>query len=135
MSIRVSLRAIYFEQFQLAFNLASGITKADEGKAVTLDSSAANTVKLAGDGDVVFGRLEVVEDREQEGSLVGTIAVKFSDRLPVKTGETIAIGDTVVGAGDGEVKARVDAEDEKAPDPHANQVVEVDSGFVTVLKI
>lgn len=124
----VSLRGIYFEAFQLPFNLASGITKADEGKAVALDSTAANTVKLAGADEAIIGRLEVVEDRNIEGVLVGTVAVKFADRLPKASGATINVGDTVVGNGAGEVKAAA------AADPTANQVVQVETDHVVVLK-
>ena len=53
--------------------LASSIVKADEGKPVTIDS-ANNRVKIAGDGDIIFGYLRVVEDRDVEGIKVGTIA-------------------------------------------------------------
>lgn len=133
MSRKISLRAIYFEQFQIGFNLADGITKAHEGRAVAFDSSGPNKVKLAGDGDHVFGRLEVVEDRGADG-LVGTVAIKFSDRVPAAAGATFAVGDTAVGAGSGEVKPRVDGDDAKEADPHANQVVEVGDGYVVVLK-
>lgn len=102
--------------------LASGITDADIGKAVTL-GAAANTFKLAGDGDKILGRLEVVEDNG-----LGTVALKFVETLPVKTGQTIALGDTVVGAGSGEVKAAASA------DYTDNYVVEVRSGYVVVVK-
>lgn len=118
----VRLRGIHFEDWHLPFNLAAGITAGDVGKAVTLDATAANTVKLAGDGDAVLGRLEVVESRVQEGVLVGTVALKFAGVLPVKTGQVVAVGNTVVGAGAGEVKAAATAD-------HAhNLVVEVLSG-------
>lgn len=120
----VSLRAIYFEDFQLPFNLADGITRADAGKAVALDSSAANTVKLAGDGDEIVGRLQTVEDRPIEGLLVGTVAVRFSAALPVGAAATIAVGDTAVGAGDGTVKRLEDGEGDSAPDYSKNMVVE-----------
>lgn len=102
----VSLKGFKFEDDNLTFTLAAGITIADVGKAVEIDTTTPNTVKLATDDGVIFGRLEVVEDRANESQLVGTIARKFSDTLPVASGENIAIGDMVIGAGAGEVKAK-----------------------------
>ena len=100
-----SLRGIMHEDFQYGFNLASGIVVADEGKAVTLDSSAANTVKLAGDGDFILGRLEKVELRSVEGVNVGTVAlfggIKFTvnpNATASSPDETPAIGDYITGA-------------------------------------
>lgn len=86
-------------------NLATGITAADVGKAVTLDTSGANKFKLAGDNDRIYGRLEVVEKRDNEGTLVGNVKLHLMGvKLPVKSGETVAVGDVVCGAGDGEIK-------------------------------
>lgn len=142
-SFGVSLNGFHFEDWQFSFNLAAGITKADIGKAVTLDTSAANTVKLAGDGDVIHGRLEVVEDRSQEGSLIGNVAWKFIQKLPVKSGETVALGDLVQGAGSGEVKALAVSTDTDgtgtpailaAKHMNAPRVVEVLTGYVVVIK-
>lgn len=100
----VSLANIHVEAFHFAFNLASAITAADVGKAVAIDTSTARTVKLAGDGDVILGRLETVEDRTVEGIKIGTVALKGALKVPYKTGETMALGGMVVGAGSGEVK-------------------------------
>jgi hypothetical protein len=116
----VTLAGYSFEDDMLTFNLASGIVAADVGKAVSVDTSAANTVKLAGDGDEIIGRLETVENRTQEGSLVGAVALRFMQLLPIKSGETVAIGDALIGAGAGEVKAQPTA------------VVLTDSGTDTV---
>lgn len=106
-----SLRGYDFEDFQFTFNLKAGIVATDVGKAVALDATAAATVKLAGDDDHIIGRLETFENRTQEGALLGTVALKFSDILPIKSGltgaEAVVVGSTVVGAGSGEVKARV----------------------------
>lgn len=101
----ITLRGYEFENWQFSFNLASGITAADIGKAVALDPSAPNQVKLAGDGDRIFGRLMIVEDRNQQNMLIGTVAVKFAQALPVLDGATVNVGDELVGAGGGEVKA------------------------------
>lgn len=104
----VTLNGYMFEDDIFTALLASGITTSDVGKAVTQDTTAANTFKLAGDGDPIHGRLEQVENRVQEGLLVGTIAMSFMATLPIKAGLTagavVAVGSNVVGAGSGEVK-------------------------------
>jgi hypothetical protein len=105
----VTLRGYHFEDFMLTTNLAAGITKADEGKLVTLDTSASTTMKLAGINDRVFGRLEVVEDRTVEGLLVGTVAGKFANKVPISAAApgTVAVGDVLEGsavAGQGQTK-------------------------------
>lgn len=113
----VSLRGLYHEDAQYTFLLASGITQADVGKAVTLDLTAANTVKLAADNDRILGRLHSVEGRTQEGPIARTGAVGLAggyDFLvnPQATAsspdETPAIGDYIVGgtatAGNGYVQ-------------------------------
>lgn len=114
--------------------LASGITAADIGKAVALDTSAANQVKLAGAGDRIFGRLEVYEE-----SGLGTVALKFIETLPVVTGATFAVGDTAIGASDtvkGQVTPRRNAGDTaNEADPNQNLVVEVRTGLVVVAKL
>jgi hypothetical protein len=101
----VSLRGMYHDEFQYPFLLAAGITKADQGKAVTPDASAANTVKLAGDGDRIIGRLEVVEIRVQEGINIGTVSIQGGLDYPLKNGEAaLANGDMVVGGGGGTIR-------------------------------
>ncbi len=98
-----------FKDSQFTVVLATGITSADVGKAVSQDTGAANKVKLAGDGDEIIGILYTVEDRINEGQLVGTVEFRFAADLPVKTGLTgeavVAIGKRLIGAGAGEVKA------------------------------
>lgn len=132
---KVSLRGYYFEDSIFTFNLKTGITQADIGKAVSLDTSAANTVKLAGDGDVIIGRLETVENRTVEGTLVGAVALRFAELLPIKSGETVAVGDTVVGAGNGEVKALKSGEPAaSAPNYAMNFVAEVIGTNAVVVK-
>jgi len=126
---KVSLRGFHFEDWSLTFVLAAGITTADVGKAVSIDTGAANKVKLAADGDVIVGRLATVEDRTVEGQLIGAVELKFANILPIKTGETIAVGDTVVGAGSGTVKAADTA------DHNANFVAEVIGTNAVVVKI
>lgn len=140
----VTLRGYHFENWHLTFNLATGITKDHEGRAVALDSTGPNKVKLAGDGDPIIGRLEVVENRAQEGILVGTVALKFANRLPIAEGETVAIGNSVQGAGSGEVKALPVTQDTDASGGavnivaashnQRNVVVEVSGTYATVIQ-
>lgn len=122
----VSLRGLHQEEFNYVFNLASAIVAADVGKAVTLDTSAANTVKLAGDGDPIIGYLESVEDRTVEGISVGTVATKGVYKFTY-TGTAPSVGDTVVGSATaGAVK------DSAASNMHINYVVAVDATNTTV---
>jgi hypothetical protein len=122
----VSLQGIEHDDFHYPFRLASGITSADVGKAVALDTTAANTVKLAGDGDTVLGKLVSVENRVTEGLLVGTVALKGGFRF-AKVG-TINVGQTVVGSATaGSVKAATTA------DHSTNFVVESGTGYVVVV--
>lgn len=100
------------------------------GHAVALDATAAGTVKLAGDGDYVYGRVYQYEDRKQEGVKTVSVERRFVKRLP-KTAAAIAIGATVVGAGAGLVKAAV------SPDQNINTVIFVDEtlDYVVVEKL
>jgi hypothetical protein len=125
---KVSLRGFHFEDFILTFMLAAGITAADQGKAVSF-GAAPNTVKLAADGDTIIGRLETVEDRKVEGSLVGAVALKFANLLPIKAAQVANVDDTVVGAGAGEVKAAA------TPDHSKNFVAEVIGTNAVVVKV
>ena len=88
-----------------AANVTDDVVAAAAGKAVALDITAAASVKLAGDGDVIFGRVYVAENRASSGGgKVATVARKFKERLPAAVGHGINIGDRIVGAGAGLVK-------------------------------
>ena len=126
---KVSLRGFHFEDSHLTFVLAADITAADVGKAVSIDTSAANKVKLAAADDVIVGRLATVEDRKVEGQLVGAVALRFSNELPIAAAQVVAVGDTVVGAGAGEVKAAA------TPNHSVNFVAEVIGSTAIVVKI
>src|SRR3990167_4774955 len=125
------------DDFVFTYLISGTVVAADVGKAVALDTAAANTVKLAGADDVIFGRLETFEDRVQEGVKVGAVARKFKTKLPVQAAlagfNVPAVGDTVVGAGAGEVKASNNGT-AKTPDQTNNTVIEVLTGFVVVEK-
>ena len=123
---KVSLRGFHFEDAHLTVTLAAGITAADIGKAVTIDTTAPNKFKLAGADDKVFGRLEVVEDRKTDGQLVGTVAFRFSNTVPRSGAATV--GQTAVGAGAGAVKG--------AAFDGTNFIAEIlDANTVVVVKI
>lgn len=99
----------------MVFAIPNGLTKADvEGRAVTVDATRVAAVKLTGEGDPIVARIDIYEDR----GLV-TAQFRFSDLMPIKDGDAVAQGDTVVGAANGFVK--------KAPanDPLVNFVSEI----------
>ncbi|RUU74947.1 hypothetical protein [Mesorhizobium sp. M7A.F.Ca.MR.362.00.0.0] len=125
----VTLRGFHWEVSSLTFNLATGITTNDVGKAVSVDTSGANKVKLSGDGDTIIGRLASVEDRSVEGTLIGAVELQFANLLPIKAAAVVAIGDTVVGAGAGEVKAA------GAADHSKNFVAEIIGTNAVVVKV
>lgn len=110
MTVNVTLKGLANDFDKVTYNLVSTITSADIGKAVTIDTDAANRVKLAGDGDYILGRLFSVENHQQfAGGSIGTVDQSGSMGFPVKTGLTgddvVAVGKQLVGAGAGEVKA------------------------------
>lgn len=82
--------------------LNSAVVAADVGKPVKF--SANNTVNLAGDGDAIHGVLKSYEDRLAEDVKTGTVGINGGYRFTYKTGDAVAVGDSVVGAGSGEVK-------------------------------
>lgn len=100
MTAGVNNNNIHQENWHIPFLLASAIVAADVGKAVALDTAAANTVKLAGDNDQVLGRLETFEDRTTEGIKVGTVAIQGILVLPCVT-STPALGARVTGSSTG----------------------------------
>lgn len=133
----VSLRGYHFEDFHFTGVLAAGITVADIGKAVMVDTSAANKFKLVTAGETIVGRLEVVEDRTVEGQLIGTISFKFMNTLPISG--TVAVGDTVVG---GDTAGHVDRLEDTgvaAPNHSINFVAEIieagTTDYAVVVKI
>lgn len=94
----ISLRGITHEDFHYPFNLASGMTIADVGKAVALDTTAARTVKIAAATEELLGVLVSFEDRTVEGVKVGTVALKGGFQLTAVTGHAIVVGDYVEGS-------------------------------------
>jgi hypothetical protein len=104
---------------------------ATAGKVVSLDATAPTTVKLAGDGDAIFGRIDVAERRTVLGYSVASVQRKFKQKVPTAAGYAApAVGDRVIGGGAGTVKkATANAGAGVPTDP---VVIEVFTGFVTV---
>lgn len=106
---QIVLEGFPFGTFTFTYAL-SGVTATDTavaataGLAVALDTTAAGTVKLAGDGDVIFGRIYQAENRAVLGMVVASVARKFKERVPAAPGHGITVGKRVVGAGAGLVK-------------------------------
>ena len=123
--VGVSLRGIEHDEFHYPFNLASAVTADDVGKPVTLDTTAANTVKVAGDGDVIVGKLATYENRTIEGVKVGAVALKGGFKF-AKSG-TVTVGQSVQGAPGGAVKALTTA------NYALNMVVESGTDYVVVV--
>lgn len=120
----VTLRGIPQQQFRFTFVLDSAIVAADIGKPVSIKAGAANTVEIAADGALIVGRLLTVEDRTIEGIKVGTVETKGGFLL--NTTGVIAVGDSVVGAGAGAVKAGADSR---------NRVVEIPAAGTAVILV
>jgi hypothetical protein len=120
----ITLRGFYNEAWQFTFYVSGSVTAADKGKLVTQDITAANTVKLAGDGDAPLGILNSFENRIQEGIQVGTVGMKDFQAMAY-TG-TLAVGDSIVGsATPGVVK--------KATTANRTQVAEILAGNIAVV--
>lgn len=106
----VVLEGFPFGIFTFTYEM-SGVAQTDAaaaatlGKAVSLDTTAPGTVKLAAAGERIFGRVYTCENRAVLGMVTGAIARKFKERLPAASGHGIAIGASVEGAGDGLVQA------------------------------
>ena len=124
---KVSLDGLHKEDSQFTFNISGTVNvPADVGKALSIDTTVANTLKLAGNNERILARLEVYENRTTEGIKVGTAAMDGGYKFPVDpdanaspTGDLPAVGDYLIGAGDGYVKAA------GANDPKDWLVVEV----------
>lgn len=116
-------------------NAPTTFTNADVNKVVVLDTSAANTVKLGSDGDIILGVLEQVEDlRSQAQGVLATVA--FEGGFKVNYEGTLAVGDYVVAAADGKVRAvkTTETADVIPAGAHLFQVMEiVDSSAKTAV--
>lgn len=99
-----SLRGIVHEDFHYPFLVSGGtaVNASDVGAAVTLDTAAENTVKLAVDGSSILGVLASYENRVAEGTVNGAVPTRGGYRFTVKpdaSGVQIpVVGDYLVGA-------------------------------------
>jgi hypothetical protein len=126
----VDLAGTHFSDFHLTMNISgSGLTYASVvGKPLALDTTAANTVKIAGNGDRIVGYARTFEDRINEGTKLVTVETKFIMNFPVTAADALAVGDTAVGGTNaGEVKKGTAA-------PNDNIVLKVASGIATVAR-
>jgi hypothetical protein len=119
-------QAFTLDDFLFTYNVSGSVTTDDVGKAVSQDTGAASTVKLAADNDVIFGRLETYENR----ITVGTVARKLKCKLPATAGHGITVGKRVIGAGAGLVK--LDPAGSGAGLVSNPLVIEVGTDFVVV---
>ena len=104
-----------FAKREHTLNAPTTFTNADVGTVCALDTSAANTVKAAADGDIILGLVEQVEDlRSQAQGVLATVAFEFGARVAYDG--TLAVGDYVVAAGSGKVRKV------KAGDPGADTI-------------
>lgn len=132
----VKLHGFTFPDYQFTYNLASAMAKADVGRPVAFDATAANRVKAGADGNPIYGVLLSYEDRLQEGIKVGAVARKFAARFKVKASDALAVGDIAVCAGNGEVRKWITGTDAAIPAAQAGvEVTEVADGYATVMKI
>jgi hypothetical protein len=124
---KVSLNGMVEEDSIYTFLCSSTVVAGtDEGKAVSLDTSAANTVKLAAANDRLFGYIDTIEVRAVEGVTVVAVVTEFIRSLPHLSGEVFEVGDTAVGGGSGQVKVlKSGSPAASAPDPNQNIVLEV----------
>lgn len=98
-------QGIRTESANATYYLNDTVTSAsDVGKPVSLDATANFTVGLSPDGADILGSLESVEDRSQDGIKTGAVAPKLFTTFNY-TGAAPVIGQWVVGAGNGLVKA------------------------------
>lgn len=106
MSFDYTVEGLTYPEFNLTFALSDSVTDTDslEGLAVEMDTSAANTVKLATNGGEIVGFILVAENGVSQGEgITVTVATKGGRR--VTTASQLSVGDYVVGAGAGKVKA------------------------------
>lgn len=101
-----TMEGLTYPDFNHTYKLTDNVTNmaALEGLAVEQDTTAANAVKLATDGGEVVGFIQSAENGINQGEGI-TVTVATKGGHKVKTSTQLSVGDYVVGAGNGEVKA------------------------------
>jgi hypothetical protein len=139
---QVRLDGFDFQDAQFTVKLATGTDTTFATIAgpipLTWDSSAANQMKVAGDGDPIHAVLVQVENRLVEGQLVGMATFAFSTLLSIKAGLTggqvVATDSVLCGAAGGYVRAAVSGTDTSFQ-PYGPRCVEVrDSGHAVAFR-
>ena len=101
-----TMEGLTYPDFNHTYKLTDSVTDmaALEGLAVEQDTTAANAVKLAtADGEIVGFILRAEDGTNQGEGISVTVATKGGSK--VKTSAELSVGDYVVGAGAGAVKA------------------------------
>lgn len=92
--------------FEFTFKAPASFTASDVGKAVELDATAANTVKLATDDAPILGILTQVSDLSSQGlGVLATVSLHHGLKYTVAANTSVEVGALLVGAGDGKAKA------------------------------
>ena len=101
-----TMEGLTYPDFNHTYKLTDNVTNmaALEGLAVEQDTSAANAVKLATDGGEVVGFIQSAENGINQGEGI-TVTVATKGGHKVKTSAELSVGNYVVGAGNGAVKA------------------------------
>jgi len=94
------------------FNAGAGLTVATSDlqaasgafTPVTLALNANNTVIPAANGAPILGGVKIVEERVQEGVTLATVQLNGGMRFRFTTGDTVAVGDSIIGGGGGTVR-------------------------------
>lgn len=99
----------------ITMKAASSLVAADVGKTVALTSASGDTqssVKVGGDGDIVFGRLIKLEDDITTGEKVATVQTSFISDVSYTdaNADGLTLNCRVVCDGAGGVKAKGDIE-------------------------
>lgn len=119
-----------YPDYTFTMNVSGTVAITDVGKAVTLDPATPNTVKLAGDNDHVYGRLESLEKGGLDGLTVGAVSRKFRSIVP--TAAAVTVGAEVSGSATaGAVKPTTTQPAEGAK---SNRVLEVLTGNRAVVE-
>lgn len=91
----VTLAGFFHEDSIYTFNLSGSPTVSDVGKLVTIDATAARTMKLTGNDEVIYGVLQSVEVR-MGGEIVGAVAMKGALKVP--TTGALTVGHSLRGS-------------------------------------
>lgn len=101
----ITHRGLVPDEFNIGWNIAAGVVAADVGKAMSIDTTAPRTAKLAADGEVIIGTLSTLEIRAIEGLRVGTLSMKGGLGFTRAAGApAVTPGSILCGAGGGLVR-------------------------------